>query len=197
MTERERACAQCLRVFVLSTKAPRQQYCSVPCRNTAMAARHAAKAKNGPNWKTCAWCERRFRPSTPERRCCSRECMSRRRVSMRAERQLSPNKSLERLGDVLVQPSAPFCPNHPGQALAFGSDPMTGRGLEYCPKCGERPMPMHGVRTYTQGGEREAEAEGFVERSKRPPKPGKGALRSWKKNFKVIGSLMARRMEVA
>ena len=34
----------------------------------------------------------------------------------------------------------PVCVNHPGTLLSFGSHPLTGMSMEYCPKCGWRQL---------------------------------------------------------
>lgn len=115
---------------------------------------------------------------------------------MRKQRKYSP-QSQERMpkhyGAPLIAPQVP--PMCHGQALAFGSDPHTGRGVQYCHQCGEKPLPAFGARSYSQRQDFEDEITATVERAKKAPKKAHGKATKWQDNFQVISKAMREKLE--
>lgn len=150
----------------------------------------APRAWSPPEFFDCQFCgSHEFRHSTNQRTCGRRDC--KRQLKHRQN-----TRAAKKRGDICRDCGAPAyfsrceaCrvkhqahaeeflePLKPlgilcacGQPLSFGSDPMTGRSLEICPTCGERPLRVVGVRHYDQRVDLTEEIENAVERASKPP----------------------------
>lgn len=124
-------------------------------------------ARFKPNPNRCAHCKQYFHPKHRDCKYCSDKCKQGSWSKLRSERRNRapiPKPSLEG--------SAPTCPKHPDTALAFGSHPLTGVSLEFCPACREtRLLPIRGKRTYPQRQDLDTDVDRKIATAKSPPKP--------------------------
>jgi hypothetical protein len=75
--------------------------------------------------------------------------------------------------------------------VKFGSDPMSGTSLEWCPRCGERPLTRYGVVQYNQRVVLDDEIELAVERAGKVPNPvfsGQGGKSYRRRSYEYVRS---------
>lgn len=126
---RTHKCEACGRLMTDRTR----KFCNILCRNRGMALRMAskcaAKRKLVPMIR-CAreGCENEFEKRPGHRKFCSVKCWAMTRQRVLTIRQKGPTT----LG---TDRGAAICPVH-HRALAFGSHPLSGASMQWCPVCG-------------------------------------------------------------
>lgn len=152
-----RRCAnrRCRRSFRTVRDRRTQLYCSRSCWNQVRYHQTVFE-------RQCPECGKAFLTRVPNHRLCSVAC---RRARKNRRRRGAPGPSQ---GSVVG--TTPVCPLHPEMRLSFGSDPLTGRSLEFCGECGKvRLLPIRGVHTYPQRTELDSELDRKVANAQRRP----------------------------
>ena len=118
---------------------------------------------------TCEECGRTLKRTASNQKCCKRKACQFQR-NQKANQRNKRKVLRPRLDDYIEPLPPPQCVC--GAMLKFGSDPMTGSSIEYCPHCGERPLQILGRRVYDQRARIEAELRERQDRVDAPVDPG-------------------------
>lgn len=135
----------------------------------AKAKMHHKRKRRNLGTLTCEICHTKAVRHTGRQKLCGRRtCKSTRdKIAYRGGRGEHRRAVALRGEPMLDDLGPPICGC--GEKVAFGSDPMTGASIEYCPKCGERPLPTYGRRGYDQRIQLEAYLRERQDSEAKPP----------------------------
>ena len=101
----------------------------------------------------CCYCQQTAERHSHNQRVCDRPtCRKRQRLAQNHRRATSKRKVRQnngKYGRPIIAPlPAPRCSC--GEILKFGSDPLVGTSVQWCSRCGERPLTRYGEVRYDQ-----------------------------------------------